>query len=96
MITIEEYLVFPYRTHRIEYENIFMRLLDNLNVSVTSIDIDTARKAASIRAEYSYFKAMDSLQLAAACESGCDIFLTNDKQLKQFKQLECLIIDDLN
>lgn len=48
-----------------------------------------------IRAEYKGFKAMDALQLAVACLSACDLFLTNDKQLKQFKEIECVTVEEL-
>nr|WP_300849372.1 hypothetical protein [uncultured Schaedlerella sp.] len=41
------------------------------------------------------FKAMDSLQIAAAKVSKCDMFFTNDKQLKQEKELPCMTMDDL-
>ena len=46
--------------------------------------------------EYKFFKTMDALQLATACLSGCDLFLTNDKQLKQFKELKCITVEDLD
>ncbi len=38
---------------------------------------------------------MDALQLATACLTGCDLFLTNDKQLKQFKEMKCVMVDEL-
>ena len=47
-----------------------------------------------IRAQYKHFKAMDSLQLATAIESGCDLFLTNDNQLKQFSEIKCVTVED--
>ena len=37
---------------------------------------------------------MDALQLASACTQGCDLFLTNDKQLRQFKELLCVTVDE--
>lgn len=43
--------------------------------------------------EYKDFKTMDSLQLAAACVQGCDLFLTNDKQLRQFREIKCVTVD---
>ncbi|MBQ9209809.1 MAG: PIN domain-containing protein [Oscillospiraceae bacterium] len=55
-----------------------------------------AETAARLRAEYSSFKAMDSLHLSAACHSGCDLFLTNDKQLTQIRSIECITIDEWN
>ena len=41
------------------------------------------------------FKSMDALQLAAATLTGCDLFLTNDKQLKQFADIRCITVDEL-
>jgi len=38
---------------------------------------------------------MDALQLATANAMGCDLFLTNDKQLRQFQRLKCVLVDDL-
>ena len=73
----------------------FEKLLNTLGVSVTEINIDIAKKAAKIRAEYKMFKSMDALQLAAATLTGCDLFLTNDKQLKQFADIRCITVDEL-
>lgn len=38
---------------------------------------------------------MDALQLAVACITGCDLFLTNDKQLKQFADIKCITVEEL-
>ncbi len=37
---------------------------------------------------------MDSLQLAVAVLHDCDLFLTNDKQLKQFKEMSCITVEE--
>ena len=47
-----------------------------------------------IRALYKDFKTMDCLQLAAACLKQCDLFLTNDKQLRQFDEIKCITIQE--
>lgn len=73
----------------------FNRLVEITNMEILEINQETARKAAQIRAEYKGFKAMDALQLAVACLSACDLFLTNDKQLKQFKEIECVTVEEL-
>lgn len=62
---------------------------------MTEINRDIAKKAAKIRAEYKMFKSMDALQLVAATLTGCDLFLTNDKQLKQFADIRCITVDEL-
>ena len=63
-------------------------------MQIHPIDISIAKKAAQIRARFKDFKAMDCLQLATACLQQCDLFLTNDKQLRQFDELKCMVIDD--
>jgi len=95
VITIEEYKVFPYRNNCHELIESFERLIRILNIEFVNIDKTVADKAAQIRAVYKGFKGMDSLQLAAACLKKCDIFLTNDKQLKQFKSIKCITIDEM-
>ena len=37
---------------------------------------------------------MDALQLATACITGCDLFLTNDKQLRQFEEIRCITVEE--
>ena len=73
----------------------FNRLITTTNMEIVEINQEIAKKAAQIRAEYKGFKAMDALQLAVACLSECDLFLTNDKQLRQFKELKCVTIEEL-
>ena len=86
VITIEEYLVFPYSIKDNE-------LLLALGVHIVDIDRRIAEKAASIRANFKNFKGMDSLQLAAAIVYDCDLFLTNDRQLSQFKEINCRVLE---
>ena len=44
--------------------------------------------------QYHGFKGMDALQLAAAHRAECDAFLTNDKQLCQCREVNCILVDD--
>lgn len=37
---------------------------------------------------------MDALQLATAWVTGCDWFLTNDMQLRQFREIKCITLDE--
>ena len=94
VITCEEYLVFPFRTNNLEKIAVFYEFIRDCHISLYNINQNTAEKAAQIRAEYPHFKGMDSLQLAAACTAGCDIFLTNDKQLRHFHEITCITIND--
>lgn len=94
-ITIEEYLVFPYSSKKMEYIENFKRFIEYMNIEVVDIDFQIAEQGAKIRGQYKTFKTMDALQIATAIVSGCDMFFTNDKQLRQEKELPCMTIDDL-
>ena len=94
-VTIAEYLVYPYQQNNLKLINAFYAFADGMDIEIKSIDKAIAEKAAQIRAEYKFFKTMDALQLATACLSGCDLFLTNDKQLRQFKEMKCITIEEL-
>lgn len=95
-VTVTEYLTYPYQQNNMKLINAFYAFVDGMDIKIRSIDKAVAEKAAQIRAEYKFFKTMDSLQLATACLSKCDLFLTNDKQLKQFKEIKCLTVEELD
>lgn len=94
-ITCTEYLTYPFRMGNSEKVDAFYEFLSDCDIPMCSIDADTARKAAQIRATYKDFKTMDCLQLAAAYMQGCDLFLTNDRQLCQFKEIKCITLDEV-
>lgn len=96
VITIEEYFVYPYRVSEDKYIDLFEKMIQTLNFKVIDIDKTIAKSAAKIRAEYKAFKAMDALQIATAMLNECDLLLTNDKQLRQFKGIKCITVNDLN
>lgn len=94
-ITIEEYLVFPYASGKLELVDNFKRFIRYMNIKIVDINDEVAEQAAKIRGQFKSFKAMDSLQFAAAIVSKCDMFFTNDKQLRQEKSLPCMTMEDL-
>ena len=93
-ISCMEYLVMPYRTENIEQQEVLFDFIKRYKIDICSITLEISKKAARIRAQYPNFKAMDSIQLAAAVYSGCDVFLTNDIQLKQFKEIKCILVNE--
>lgn len=95
VITMEEYFVYPYRNKEYSFIDMFYRLIETTDMEIAEINQEIAKKASQIRAEYRGFKAMDALQLAVACLLDCDLFLTNDKQLRQFSEIKCITVDDL-
>jgi predicted nucleic acid-binding protein len=94
-ITCTEYLTYPYKTGNTEKINAFFEFLTDCEIPIYPISVEVAEKAAKIRGQYSAFKTMDCLQLATACVQGCDLFLTNDNQLRQFQELRCATLEDL-
>lgn len=94
-ITCTEYLTYPYRTNNTEKIDVFFEFLTDCEIPIYPISVEVAKKAAEIRARYQYFKTMDCLQLAVACIYGCDLFLTNDKQLCQFEEIRCVTVEDI-
>ena len=94
-ITVVEYLVFSYSSGKMEFADNFKRFIQYMNIEVVDIDSNIAEHGAKIRGQYKNFKAMDALQIASAIVSGCDMFFTNDKQLRQEKELPCMTMEDL-
>ena len=94
VITSEEYLVYPNRTGNREKIRAFYEFISDCHIQMYPITEEIAEKAAQIRADYASFKAMDALQLATAITTGCDILLTNDRQLCQFTELRIVVIGD--
>jgi predicted nucleic acid-binding protein len=65
-----------------EYDTFFT----STDVQVVSLTGAVCDRATLIRAQYRY-KLADSLNLAAAVENHCDVFLTNDARLSQFPDI---------
>ena len=93
VVTVSEYLPFPYRNGDLEAVNRFYTLIEKMPITVQVIDRGIAEKTARIRAKYRFIKGMDALQLASATESECDLLLTNDRQLLQFDEIKCTVLD---
>ena len=94
-LTIEEYLVSPYSNGKMEYVDNFKEFIEYMNIEVADIDSLIAEQGAKIRGKYKNIKAMDALQIATAIVKKCDMFFTNDKQLRQEKELPCMTMEDI-
>ena len=93
-ISVAEYSLYPYLYDKSLLDR-YNQFIDIMGINIVEIDKNIAEKSAQIRSQYKYFKTADSLQLASALSSKCDLFITNDKQLRQFSELEILVLDDL-
>ena len=67
--------------------------MTRLDDVLRSIDIDVAGNAAELRARHN-IRLPDALQVAVALQSGCDAFITNDKQLLRVDEMAILVLDD--
>lgn len=95
VVTVEEYLVYPYSSGQMDLADNFKRFLDYMNVEIIDINSDIAEFASNLRGQYKGFKAMDALQISSAIASECDMFFTNDRQLRQEKEIPCMTMEDL-
>ena len=94
-ITDAEFLAQPFADknfEQVEKYKMFLKRLDFLKCFVSE---QVAEKAARIRANYSSIKLADALQLASSIDCNCDVFFTNDKQLKQVLEANVLYLGDL-
>jgi uncharacterized protein len=75
----------------------FFRFFHGANLRIVTLTAAMHTRASAIRGSYAYlatspaqpkrYGLADGLHLAAAIESGCDVFLTNDKQLSGFPDI---------
>ena len=91
-LTMTELLTGPYRYKNdllaLEYHTLLYYFP---NLQIVDISLDIAVDAARIRGEYE-FATPDSLLLATALYVKADAFITGDKRLLKFKELEVLSI----
>lgn len=95
IVTVMETFVLPEREGDqdllSEYEKIFQNLP---GLTVIPVDWAVSRLTAKIRAKYPKIRIPDAIQLSAALFSGCKIFVTNDDQLKQVKEIPVILLKD--
>lgn len=95
VITNIEYLVVPTRNVNVLAINNYWDFLRSLDVQVLQINREIAEVAVKLRAKYAGIKTADAIQLAASLHVNCDIFLSNDKQLLQIKEVPAKLMDQL-
>jgi predicted nucleic acid-binding protein len=93
--TLAECLVMPFKLNNIQMQQNYINFLTNTReIEMVSINPNLARTAAELRATYG-LKLPDALQVATAIASGCDGFLTNDTSLKRVRELQILVVEEL-
>lgn len=95
VITLHEVMVKPCRDANTPLAEKFATFLkNNRNLRLLMISEETAELAAKLRGYYHWLKLADALQIASALDAGADLFLTNDKQLKQIREIQVVVLDD--
>lgn len=93
-VTLLEVLVKPLRDGRADLAQQYRDLLiGSRGFSLFPLDRGIAEDGAGIRARYG-FRTPDAIQLATAVRHGADAFLTNDEKLRNFDQLEVVVLGD--
>lgn len=94
-VTLAECLVYPIKSGLPKLQQDFIDFIVNgTNTSFVGLDQTIGEEAARLRANYN-LSLPDALQVAAAINSGCDAFLTNDTQLKRVTEVKILVLDEL-
>jgi predicted nucleic acid-binding protein len=94
-ITLAECLVLPYKIPNPDITQIFSDLLVNSeNMLFYPIDEVIADKAADLRARYN-ITLTDAFQIAVAIQSECEVFLTNDVDLKRITEIPIVVLSEV-
>ena len=93
-ITLLETLVIPLRANDNKLANQYEQLLsESKGLTLVNLDSDLLRKGAYLRASLQ-IKTPDALQIAAALQENCRVFVTNDRRLPHIAGLQILQLSD--
>lgn len=84
-ISITEFVTKPYADGRIVDIERFKQFLTSQAIQVLSVTYEIAERAGKLRSQSPSTRTPDALIIATALENGCDVFITNDKDLKKFE-----------
>ncbi len=94
-ITDAEFLVKPFEDKDNEQAERYRDYLNKLEFVKCFISEQIGERAAKIRADYHDIKLGDALQMAASLDCNCDVFFTNDKQLKRVTEAHVVYLGEL-
>ena len=95
VVTITEVLPRPVKAGRKDLVEKFVSFLRySGSLELVEISSGIAERAGKLRGKYEFLRTLDALQLSAALEWGAEAFLTNDKKLKQIRELKTICLRD--
>lgn len=93
-LTLLEVLVGPYRARdEARVNEFYARLTTFPHLDWIPVSLEIADRAAGLRAAHG-LRVPDAIQLATARAAGATLFLTNDRRLPSFDDVEVLRLDD--
>jgi predicted nucleic acid-binding protein len=94
-VTLLELLVQPYRQQEEELaQKIFALFGTYPKLEWVPVTLELADRAAELRARYR-LSTPDAIQVATAMSYEATRFYGNDRSLRRIKEIECVILDDL-
>ena len=95
-ISITEFVTKPLADGNITDVERFKSFLSSLSIQVLAVTYEIAERAGKLRSQYPSIRTPDALIVATALESGCDVFVTNDKDLKKLEAcgLTVIVLED--
>lgn len=95
VITLAEVLPKPIESGNEELARKFEEFLRyGKNFDLIEISADIAKAAGELRGRYSFLRALDAIQIAAALETGSDAFVTNDIALKRVREIKTIVLKE--
>ncbi|MGI0480780.1 type II toxin-antitoxin system VapC family toxin [Geminocystis sp. CENA526] len=93
-VTLAECFIIPLKQQQKKILQDFADfLLHHQSINMVTIETNIALLAAQLRVQYG-LKLPDAFQIATAIRSNCDVFLTNDQQIRRVADLQILVIAD--
>jgi predicted nucleic acid-binding protein len=93
-LLLTELLVYPFKQGKDELAQKWRSYLEeSKTIELIPTNTQIATRAARLRANYN-FKTPDSIHLATAVETDCDLFIGNDKSLKKIKEIKTLCLSE--
>jgi len=92
-VTLLELLVKPIREGRSDLVGQYKTILTG-QLEMVPMDEAVSIKAAELRAKYG-IRTPDAIQLASVIHKKGDVFITNDRGLKDVKEIKVLILEDI-
>ena len=95
VITLTEVLTRPFQQNQTEIQRAYQDILLHSRYFVlVPVTAQVAVRAAELRAAYQ-LRTPDALQIAAALDADCEVFLTNDKKLQRVRDINVLVLEAL-